>query len=94
MNKRLFVALSMAMLAAQDFPPGLLGADLPNHRSRDPHEGETPEERRRRLKRLYGSKEQLHEYIIHGERIMADSKVAARKIYAKRHPEAKKKGKK
>ena len=56
---------------------------------RDPHEGETEEERKRRLHKMYGDQSQEHEFIIKGEHIMARDKKMAIKIYANRHPEAK-----
>lgn len=56
---------------------------------RDPHEGETDEERKRRLHKMYGDNSQEHEFIIKGERIMARDKKMAMKIYANRHPETK-----
>lgn len=34
-----------------------------------------------------------HEFVIHGERIMANNRKSALKIYAKRHPEMKRKRK-
>jgi hypothetical protein len=61
---------------------------------RDPHEGETKEERKRRLHKMYGDNSQEHEFIIKGERIMARDKKMAMKIYANRHPEAKSKKRK
>ena len=56
---------------------------------RDPHEGETDEERKRRLHKVYGDQSHEHEFVIKGERIMARNKKTAMKIYANRHPEAK-----
>jgi hypothetical protein len=55
---------------------------------RDPHEGESEEERKRRLHKMYGEQSQEHEFVIKGEHIMARDKKTAMKIYANRHPEA------
>lgn len=60
---------------------------------RDPHEGETDEERKRRLHKMYGDQSQDHEFVIKGEKIMASNKKTAMKIYANRHPESKKRKK-
>lgn len=61
---------------------------------RDPHEGETEEERKCRLHKMYGDHPQEHEFVIKGEHIMARDKKMAMKIYANRHPEAKNKKRK
>ena len=60
---------------------------------RDPHDGETDEERKRRLHKMYGNQSQEHEFVINGEKIMASNKKTAMKIYANRHPESKKRKK-
>ena len=60
---------------------------------RDPHDGETDEERKRRLHKMYGDQSQEHEFFIKGEKIMASNKKTAMKIYANRHPESKKRKK-
>lgn len=77
--------MAAAMMAAAGNP---FATDLFAER-RDPHEGETEEERKRRLHKMYGDHPQEHEFIIKGERIMARNKKMAIKIYANRHPEAK-----
>ena len=61
---------------------------------RDPWEGETDEDRKRRLRKMYGDNSQEHEFVVKGERIMAHDKKTALKIYANRHPENKKRKKK
>lgn len=57
---------------------------------RDPHEGETDEQRKQRLHKMYGDNSQEHEFVIKGEHIMARDKKTALKIYGNRHPEKKK----
>ena len=59
----------------------------PEHRN--PHEGETDEERRQRLHKMYGDHSQQHEFVIKGEVIVAKDRKTAMKIHANRHPEAK-----
>ena len=59
----------------------------------DPFANETPEERKIRLHRIFGNDQQLHEFTIKGETIMATNKKTAMKIYANRHLESRKKKK-
>ena len=61
--------------------------------SRNPYEGETEEERKARLHRMYGESQQEHKFVIKCERIMARNKKSAMKIYANRHPQSKKRKK-
>lgn len=77
--------MAAAMMAATGNP---FATDL-FVKHRDPHEGETEEERKRRLHKMYGDHSQEHEFIIKGEHIMACDKKMAIKIYANRHPETK-----
>lgn len=80
----------MMMMAAAMTRTGNEYFDTGRHRARrDPYEGESEEERRQRLRMLYGQSQQEHEFVIKGERIMARDKRTAMKIYANRHPEAK-----
>ena len=70
--------MAAAMMGANDhFDMGL--------RHRNPHEGESGEERRSRIHKMYGNQDQLHEFVIKGEKIMARNKKTAMKIYANRH---------
>ena len=81
---------AMMMMAAAMMGTGNEYFDTGRHRARrDPYERETEEERRQRLRMLYGQNRQEHEFVVHGERIMARDKRTAMKIYANRHPEAK-----
>lgn len=52
---------------------------------RNPYEGESKEERRRRIHKMYGNHGQEYEFVIKGEKIMARNKKTAMKIYANRH---------
>ena len=52
---------------------------------RNPYDGESDDERRRRIHKLYGNQDQEHEFVIKGEKIMARNKKTAMKIYANRH---------
>ena len=79
----------MAMLAMAAMAGGNSFFDTGCDYRRDPHEGETDEERKRRLHKMYGGQSQEHEFVIKGEHIMARDKKTAMKIYANRHPEAK-----
>ena len=76
MRQILAVTLAMAAMAR--------GNNLFDYH-RDPHEGETDEERKRRLHKMYGDQSQEHEFVIKGEHIMARDKKMAMKIYANRH---------
>ena len=77
--------LAMAAMASGSdmFAPGLISEPS------NPYDGETDEERKRRLHKMYGDHSQKREFVIKGERIMARDKKMAMKIYANRHPEAK-----
>ena len=91
MHKMLLATAMMMAASAQGgnmFAPGLFGGY-----HEDPYANETPEERKARLHKLYGEDNQLHEFTIKGESIMARNKKSAMKIYANRHPELKKKRK-
>lgn len=77
--------VAMMMMAA-----AMMGAA---NEHRNPYEGETDEERRQRLHKMYGESQQEHEFVIKGERIMARNKKSALKIYANRHPQSKKRKK-
>ena len=79
---------AMMMMAAAMMGTGNEYFDTGRHRARhDPYERETEEERRQRLRKMYGQNRQEHEFVIKGERIMARDKRTAMKIYANRHPD-------
>ena len=94
MKKRLGSMAAYMMAAAMMGAAGNPFADDLFVEHRDPHEGETEEERKRRLHKMYGDQSQEHEFVIKGEHIMARDKKMAIKIYANRHPEAKSKKRK
>ena len=79
--------LAMAAMAESGgmFAPGLVG-----DYHEDPYADETPEERKRRLHKMYGSNAREQEFIIKGEAIMTKDRKTAMKIYANRHQETKK----
>ena len=80
MRQILAATLAMAAMAGGN---NLFDTGCDYHR--DPHEGETDEERKRRLHKMYGDRSQEHEFVIKGEHIMARDKKMAMKIYANRH---------
>ena len=83
----MIMAAAMMGAANEHFDTGLY------REHRNPYEGETDEERRQRLHKMYGESQQEHEFVINGERIMARNKKTALKIYANRHPQSKKRKK-
>lgn len=83
----MMMAAAMMGAANEHYDTGLF------RESRNPYEGETEEERKARLHRMYGESQQEHEFVIKGERIMARNKKSAMKIYANRHPQSKKRKK-
>lgn len=89
MKKKLGNMAVFMMAAAMFGAAGSPFADDLFVEHRDPHEGETEEERKRRLHKMYSDHPQEHEFVIKGEHIMARNKKMAMKIYANRHPEAK-----
>lgn len=83
MRKSLGIMAAMLMLAShgsRDFyaPP------------RQPHEGESDEDRKDRYHRMNPVETDRHEFIIKGERILASNRKTALKIYANHHPQNKK----
>ena len=91
MNKLVAAALMMSAIAGQCGYVFDTGCD-DNHRN--PYEGETDEERKRRLHKMFGENTQEHEFVINGERIMAKNRKTALKIYERLHPMKKKRKKK
>lgn len=91
MKKRLGIMAAHLMAAAMMGAAGNPFATNLFVEHRDPYEGETEEERKRRLHKMYGDHQQKHEFIIKGEHIMARNKKMTMKIYANRHPETKNK---
>lgn len=89
MKKRLGSIAAYMMAAAMMGAAGSPFADDLFAEHRDPHEGETDEERRLRLHKMYGDHSQQYEFVIKGEVIVAKDRKTAKKIYANRHPEAK-----
>ena len=89
MKKRLGRMAAYMMAAAMMGAAGSPFADDLFVEHRDPYDGETDEERKRRLHKMYGNQSQEHEFVIKGEHIMARNKKTAIKIYANRHSEAK-----
>jgi hypothetical protein len=61
---------------------------------RQPHAGESDDERKDRYHRMNPAATDKHEYIIKGERILASNRKTALKIYANHHPQNKKRKKK
>lgn len=83
MRKSLGIMAAMLMLAAggrHDFfaPP------------RNPHAGESEDERKDRYHKMNPAETGKHEFIIKGERILASNRKTALKIYANHHPQNKK----
>lgn len=76
------MTMATAMMAAASNPYFSLGT---------PRRKLSEEEMRERGHRLSPVDLSEREFIIHGERIMAHDKKTAKKIYARRHPETKKK---
>ena len=83
MGKMMMATLMMA--AAAGMAPGMYDTGV----GEDPWKDESDEERKRRLHSLNPVDRSEREFIVKGERIMANDKKTALKIYANRHPEAK-----
>ena len=86
--KKALGTMAMMMMATAMMGGGNDMFDFREHRN--PYEGETDEERRKRLHKMYGDNSQEHEFVVKDETIMAKDRKTAMKIYAKRHPEKKK----
>ena len=87
--KKALGKMAMMMMATAMMGAGNDMFDFQEHRN--PYEGETDEERRQRLHKMYGDNSREQEFIIKGEAIMAKDRKTAMKIYANRHPETKRK---
>jgi len=85
MKKIMAAALAMAAMASGSDMFAPYRVNVPSN----PYEGETDEERKRRLHKMYGNHSREYEFIIKGERIMARDKKTAMKIYANRYSLAK-----
>lgn len=85
--KYMAATLAMVGMAEKGGPFDTGQAIVPTN----PYEGETEEERRKRLHKMYGDHSQEHEFVIGGERIMARDRKTAMKICARKHPKKKKK---
>ena len=89
MKKSIMGMAAYMMAAAMMGATGNPSAAEMSRERKNPYDGETDEERRQRLHKMYGDSSQEHEFVIHGEPIMARDRKTAMKIYARRHQKKK-----